>query len=53
LLPALTGKGQAREADTFGSASHDLLGELDALDQIVLGIEMQQWHEPSVDAQGL
>jgi hypothetical protein len=38
---SLARQWQARHAHAFGAASHDLLGELDGLHEIVIGVEME------------
>ena len=38
---ARAGERQARHAHSLGTASHELLGELDGLNEIVIGIEME------------
>src|SRR5579872_3923017 len=43
-----TDQRQARRAHPLGAATHDLLRQLDRLDEIMLGVEVQQRHEPAV-----
>ena len=40
---------QAGHADPLAAPAHDLLGQLDRLDQIVVGVEVEEGHEPAVD----
>src|SRR3546814_9882780 len=51
LGPAGAVKRQARRQHPFRPAPHDLFGELDRLDEIMRRIEMEQRHEPAIDAQ--
>src|SRR3546814_14765037 len=50
LGPAGAVKRQARRQHPFRPAPHDLFGELDRLDEIMRRIEMEQRHEPAIDA---
>ena len=46
---ARAGERIARRAHTLAAAAHDLFGEFDRLNEIVLGIQMQERHEPAID----
>src|SRR5215469_14028832 len=50
LGTALASERIARRPHTLAPASHNLLGKLDGLDKVVSGVEMQEWHEPAIDA---
>src|SRR5205823_14023223 len=47
-----TRKGQPRRTHALATAPHDGFRELDRLDEVVLGIQMQQRHEPAIDPAG-